>query len=201
MYTENWKKINETKTQYMKIFDRSSPYFKVVDVHEKYKGEYYKHFDGTKVLKTPRSGIQFATPTDKIFIEGTDIRAESPIIQASGTGGGAVKEVPVGNAVANSTSDYLKKISDPNIKKFLDLATRGAVTKQLKFAFVFSISIRYYNYMDRIWGSIPAADAAYIAYLKKNWLKMPRLQSFQSVRQVTFDGRRPTQITKEIIGA
>lgn len=168
--------------------------------------EYYRPSKGTKILKTPRSGVQFTTPLDEVFQESTpqDLFSRLSAQQA------ALERY------RQSGSDKIGGTDDPGDTRVDRIVGtyNDAVSKQLEqqiaktktfFTFNFAVNISYYDVNDFYktgkfgqkpmpWLSQEAGAKAFYQYLQQNAAsKLPKIDGLVTTRQLLFNGQNVPQ--------
>jgi hypothetical protein len=236
-YVERTHEIDDPNADYTKIKDlkerikakqRKAQKIRVTEIKERMKlfsggkniyghSEYYKHYDGRKVLKTPKSARQFATPEEKIFPEYNpdDVIARLQAQQEATT-----------RALSGESNSNIGMSQADMIQRFND-ATADNYMKELKrsntsFSFQYVVNVRYYSYNDMFrtskakkgiqsvfdlaatkmpWMSQIAGAQAFKRYMETEAARrIPNVFEFFLTRTQKFDGSDSTKSLTVIQG-
>lgn len=180
--------------------------------------EFY-YYPGGKVLKTPRSGIEFATPEKDIFTElkKSEIdRGEIADAFARETQGTNI--ILASGAISKSIEND-EGFSEQMLQKLDDKVTKELMDAKVYFGFKFDVSIIYWGVNDTLtrdlkstknyvldisrqqampWQSLQAGNAAFSNFIRSamnasNLKSLNHINDFFLTRRVNFDGSASSQ--------
>ncbi len=169
----------------------------------------------SKVLKTPRTGLAYATPNNEVFGE-FDIASKNLITQLE-----SQRQARANYETRDLNKNGTEAIDFKNLTTDANDAFKASVASELYkqilqtksfFSFTFRVDISYYDTNDYYrhgrfgqkampWLSQQAGQTAFYEYLRQNAVgKMPKIQDFVHTSRVQYDGQSfPTELRKDVV--